>query len=135
MAGITSFDNFETILDHSVSNMKRIKKELALAEEIDSIDYIGLAIINTKKYREDFVKTLAGVLRDSDLIASGGNGLVYLFLPGTNFAGLMDIISDFKEFYQDAFDYVASAILLKDIKNTGDILSELVGQASAKGWK
>lgn len=134
MAKIIPFEYFESVLEHSVSNMKRIKKELGLAEEIKSIDFIGLAILNTKKYSDDFIKTLCGVLRDSDII-SFENGFVYLFLPGTDFQGLINLISDFKEFYDDVFDYVASATLLRDLKNVRDILAELRKAASDKGWK
>ncbi|MHB1660868.1 MAG: hypothetical protein ACYCSQ_03255 [bacterium] len=134
MAKIIPFEYFELVLEHSVSNMKRIKKELGLAEEIESIDFIGLAILSTKKYSDDFIKTIGGVLRDSDIV-SLENGFVYLFLPGTNFEGLINLISDLKEFYEDVFDYVASATLLKDLKNMEDILAELRKLASDKGWK
>ncbi len=134
MAKIIPFEYFETVLQHSVSNMKRIKKELGLAEEIESIDFIGLVILNIKKFTDDFVKTLEGVLRDSDVI-SVNNGLVYLFLPGTSFEGSVNIISDFKEFYEDVFEYLVSVTLLKDLKDSGDILAELNKLASDKGWK
>lgn len=134
MAKNIPFECFEDILEHSISNMKRIKKELALAEEIDSVDYIGLVIINTQKYRDDFVRTIGGVLRDSDVVACCKGGLAYLFLPGTNYQGLLDIFSDFKEFYRDTFDYVSLAVQLKEIKTAGDILSKLNGMAAEKGW-
>jgi hypothetical protein len=134
MAKNIPFEYFEPVLEHSVSNMKRIKKELGLAEEIESIDFIGLAILSTKKNQDDFIKTLSGVLRDSDVI-SLEKGFVYLFLPGTDFEGLVNIISDFREFYNDVFDYVASATLLRDLKNVKDILAELRKLASDKGWK
>lgn len=138
MAKIIPFEYLETIVEHSISNMKRIKKELTLAEEIESVDFIALAILNinlnTAEYADDFKKTLGGVLRDSDIICAK-NGFIYLFLPGTNFEGVMDIISDFKEFYDDIFDYVAAAYLLSDIKNIACILPDLRKLASDKGWK
>lgn len=134
MAKTLPFEYFEPVLEHSLSNMKRIKKELSLAEEINSIDFIGLGILSTKKNTDDFIKTLSGVLRDSDII-SLEKGFVYLFMPGTNYEGLMNIISDFKEFYNDSFDYVVSATLLRDLKNVRDILVELRKLASDKGWK
>ena len=134
MAKIIPFEYFEQVLEHSVSNMKRIKKELGLAEGIGSIDYVGLTILNITKYNDDFVKTIGGVLRDSDIV-SVKNNLVYLFLPGTDFEGSMDIIGDFKEFYEDAFDYIVSATLLKDLKSVKDILSELDKLALDKGWR
>ncbi len=134
MAKIIPFEYFEPVLEHSLSNMKRIKKELGLAEDIASIDYVGLTILNVTKYTDDFIKTLGGVLRDSDVI-SVKNNLVYLFLPGTDFEGLMNIISDFKEFYDGAFDYIILAALLKDLKTAKDMLSELDKLVLDKGWK
>lgn len=134
MAKIFPFEYFEPVLEHSVSNMKRIKKELGLAEEVVSLDFIGLAILGAIKYPDDFIKTLSGVLRDSDIISAEG-GLVYLFLPGTDFQGLTNIIGDFKEFYENAFGYVVSAILLKDLKNVKNVLEELRKLAMDKGWK
>ncbi len=134
MAKIIPFEYFEMVLDHSVSNMKRIKKELRLAEDIASLDYIGLVILNIKKYNDDFIRTIGGVLRESDVVSSKNN-LVYLFLPGTDFEGSMNIISDFKEFYEDTFDYIVSATLLRDLKSVKDILSELDKLALDKGWQ
>ena len=134
MAKIIPFEYFEMVLDHSVSNMKRIKKELRLAEDIASLDYIGLVILNIKKYNDDFIRTIGGVLRESDVVSSKSN-LVYLFLPGTDFEGSMNIISDFKEFYEDTFDYIVSATLLRDLKSVKDILSELDKLALDKGWQ
>lgn len=134
MAKIIPFEYFETFLEHSVSNMRRIKKELGLAEDIVSINYVGLTILNIAKYNDDFIKTLEGVLRDSDVV-SVKNNLVYLFLPGTDFEGSMNIIGDFKEFYEDAFDYIVSATLLKDLKSVKDAMAELYKLAVDKGWK
>ncbi|MCL4428553.1 MAG: hypothetical protein M1276_06155 [Deltaproteobacteria bacterium] len=134
MAKIIPFEYFEPVLEHSVSNMKRIKKELRLAEDIASIDYVGLTILNITKLNDDFIKTLGGVLRDSDIV-SVKNNLVYLFLPGTDFEGSMNIINDFKEFYEDVFDYIVSATLLKDLNSIKDILAELDKLALNKGWK
>jgi hypothetical protein len=134
MAKIIPFEFFEPVLEHSVSNMKRIKKELGLAEEIVAVDYVGFTILNITKYNDDFIKTLEGVLRDSDIVSVKKN-FVYLFLPGTDFEGSMNIIGDFKEFYEDSFDYIVSATLLKNIKNVEDILSEIGKLASDKGWK
>ncbi len=134
MAKIIPFEYFEAVLEHSVSNTRRIKKELGLAEDIVSIDYVGLAILNIAKYNDDFIKTIGGVLRDSDVV-SVKNNLVYLFLPGTDFEGSMNIIGDFKEFYEDAFDYIVSATLLKDLKSVKDVMAELDKLALDKGWK
>ncbi|HEC25186.1 MAG TPA: hypothetical protein ENI54_04165 [bacterium] len=138
MAKIIPLEYLETVVEHSISNMKRIKKELALAEVIESVHFISLAILNinlnTKEYADDFTKTIGGVLRDSDIICAK-NGFIYLFLPGTNFEGVMDIMNDFKEFYDGIFDYVVAAYLLSDIKNTARILPDLRKLASDKGWK
>jgi hypothetical protein len=134
MAKIIPFEYFETVLEHSVSNMRRIKKELGLAEDIVSIDYVGLTILNITKYNEDFIKTIGGVLRNSDVV-SVKNNFVYLFLPGTDFEGSMNIIGDFKEFYEDAFDYIVSATLLKDLKSVKDVMAELDKHALDKAWK
>ena len=134
MAKIIPFEYFEAVLEHSVSNMRRIKKELGLAEDIVSIDYVGLTILNITKYNEDFIKTIGGVLRNSDVV-SVKNNFVYLFLPGTDFEGSMNIIGDFKEFYEDAFDYIVSATLLKDLKSVKDVMAELDKHALDKAWK
>ena len=47
----------------------------------------------------------------------------------------MNIIGDFKEFYDDAFDYIVSATLLKDLKSVKDVMTELDKLALDKGWK
>ncbi len=134
MAKFFPFEYFEPVFDHSVCNMKRIQKELMLAEDLTAIDYVSSVILNIKKYNDDFIKTLSGVLRDSDVV-SVKNGFVYLFLPGTDFEGSMNIIGDFKEFYEDAFDYIISSTLLKDLKNVADVLSEINRLALDKGWR
>jgi hypothetical protein len=74
------------------------------------------------------------VLRDSDVV-SVKNDFVYLFLPGTDFEGSMNIIGDFKEFYEDVFDYIISSTILKDLKNVADVLSEISRLAIDKGWR
>ncbi len=134
MAKFFPFEYFEPVFDHSVCNMKRIKKELRLAEDVISIDYISIVLLSIKKYNDDFIKTIGGVLRDSDTASVKGD-FVYLFLPGTDFEGSINIIGDFKEFYEDAFDYIISATLLKDLKSVKDVLSGINRLALDKGWK
>lgn len=122
MAKVFSTDCMIDLVFHTISNMKRIKRELMLAEILISVDYAGFVVLKTKDSTNFnyFLKTIIGVLRDSDAVFIKDD-IVYIFFPGTDISGVESIISDLTEFYKGSFEHSYDAFSIKDIKNEEEI--------------
>ncbi len=117
----------QSLINYSFANISRIKKELNLAETINSLDFFCIAILkfDDAKDLKYTVEILNKLLRNSDAFFSEGNKFIYLVLPGTDRLGASFVLEDIKEFSDNKFTYKVSELNQENTKDIGKILFDL----------
>lgn len=107
MAHITSLKCLPTIVRHKIGELKRIKRELKLAEHIPAIDNFSLLILYSPYALDKLIDSISLSMRSSDLIALTDRFLICL-LPGTDKEGAIHLAEGVKDFLGEEGYYIVA---------------------------
>jgi hypothetical protein len=110
----------EILLGTTISEYKRIRKDLKFSENITSIDYLSLLYIklntsalNTSAIDDKIFKSILGSLRAADSMIVKGKEII-VFLPGTDKEGVLHLEAGIREFLDDLYEGYVSVSYPED---------------------
>ncbi len=105
----------EILIDTTISEYKRIRKDLKFSENITSIDYLSLLYIklNAPAIDGSIFKSILGSLRTADSMIVKGKEII-VFLPGTDKEGVLHLEAGIREFLDDLYEGYVSVSYPED---------------------
>ncbi|RZD17356.1 MAG: hypothetical protein EVJ46_03760 [Candidatus Acididesulfobacter guangdongensis] len=114
----------EILLGTTISEYKRIRKDLKFSENITSIDYLSLLYIklNISAIDDKIFKSILGSLRTADSMIIKGKEII-VFLPGTDKEGVLHLEAGIREFLDDLYEGYVSVSYPEDGDNKIELIN------------
>lgn len=121
------------LVETTISEYKRIRNDLKLAENLPSVDYLSIVYIKLNKPIGDnkVLEGMIGSLRASDSVIVNGKEMI-MFLPGTNKEGVIHIEEGFRNFMDDFYADYVSVSYSEDGKNKAQLVGKLKNYVKLK---
>ena len=124
MAQVLKREFLESLLNHEIKELLRIRTQLNLAEHVPEIENITLAVIPVESTSPaEVLEPIRDVLRDSDVIFPDSNNLI-LLLPGTDEMGALHILEGLSDFLGEGFRF-SYVVYPRDGESAGELLKRL----------
>jgi hypothetical protein len=114
----------EILIDTTISEYERIRRDLNFSENITSIDYLSLLYIklNTSAIDGSIFKSILSTLRTADSMIVNGKEII-MFLPGTDKEGVLHLEAGIREFLDDLYGGYVSVSYPEDGNNKTQLIN------------
>lgn len=131
MAQFVSFEDLQAIIRHEIGKLKRLKRDLSLAEHIPAVDNLSLVVLYSKHLSKQYLENISKSMRESDMIFQHGSHIICL-LPGTDKEGAIHLAEGIRDFLGEEGHYIA-VTYPEDGESYEDLISSLKLYSEQKG--
>jgi len=122
---------FEILIKHEIGELKRIKRELRLAEYVPSVENFSIALIELPYLKPEHHQSILSSMRACDIL-SFKDRFIVAFLPGTTKEGAIHLLEGLKDFFSEEGNY-AIATYPEDGEDYESLIESLRLYAKERG--
>ncbi len=131
MAQFFSINDLQAIIKYKIGELKRLKRDLSLAEHIPGVDNFSLMVLYSKHISGQHIENISKSMRESDIIAQIGSHLICL-LPGTDKEGAIHLAEGIRDFLGEE-GYYTVVTYPEDGESYEDLIASLKLYSEQKG--
>lgn len=131
MVNITKLECLKTLINHEIGELRRLKKELNLAEHIPALDNFSILALYSPYLETTHIQEIGLSMRLSDVLVHIEK-LVLCLLPGTDKEGAIHLAEGIREFLGEEGHY-AVVTYPEDGESFDELIQSLKTYFSSKG--